>query len=263
MISLYSKELKVAKHAAQLAAEIILNYYGKNLTVSNKSPTQPVTQADIEANQIIYEVIHGQFPHDGWLSEEDVENTDRFSKSRIWIIDPLDGTRDFINQNPEFAVSIALIEDGQPKVGVVLNPVTKELFFACKGMGSFYNNKKVHVRPFKSNQKPTLLVSQSEHKRGEWTEFENHFRIEPTGGCAYKMGKIAKGDADGTFTLAPKSEWDVCAGHLIIEEAGGFVSYLDGETITYNKPSTIMDGLIYSSCQELHRNLLELVKAKY
>lgn len=258
----YHKELHTAKQAALHAGDVILKYYGKSLTVTNKSPTQPVTQADLEANQVIRDIILTTFPNDGWLSEEDVENTDRFTKNRIWIIDPLDGTKDFINQNPEFAVSIALIENDNPIVGVVLNPVTKELFFACKGMGAFCNEKKIHVRPFSKNQKPSLLVSQSEYNRGEWTEFENDFDINPTGGCAYKMGKVARGDADGTFTLAPKSEWDICAGHLIIEEAGGSISYLDGEQITYNKPSTIMDGLIYSSCQSFHKALLKIVNRK-
>lgn len=255
-----SKELELAKKAALDAGQAIAEYYGKTLDISYKMEDHPLTEADLAANRIIRATLGKPFPDYSWLSEEDVDNEERLDGNRLWVIDPLDGTKDFINKNPEFAVSIALVEDKKPILGVVYNPVTKELFHAVQGQGAFCQDKPIQVRKEKTKPKTHLLASMSEYKKGEWTEFENQFQVTATGGCAYKMSKVARGDADGTFTLNPKSEWDICAGHVIVEEAGGKVSYLDGETVTYNNASTLIDGLIYTSGDEVHAEILEITR---
>lgn len=251
------KELEVAKKAALAAGKVIAQFYGNALKVSHKSPEQPLTEADLQSNSIIHEMVSASFADYGWLSEEDVDDHTRLAKKRLWVVDPLDGTRDFINRNPEFAVSIALVEDKIPVVGVVYNPITKELFYASANQGSFCNGKKMSVKARIPTKKIQLIVSQSEYKRGEWHNFNTKYDIKPTGGCAYKMGKIARGDADGTFTLNPKSDWDICAGHIIIEEAGGLVRNLAGDTVTYNNETTRKNGLIYCSNSEVLEDILE------
>jgi myo-inositol-1(or 4)-monophosphatase len=255
----YTNELNTARTAALEAGLLVASYYNQEVKPSFKANDQPVTAADHDANKIIRSIIGKNFPNDGWLSEEDVDDSARFEKKRVWIVDPLDGTRDFIKKCPEFGVAIALIENHQPVLGVVYNPVTKELFTAVKGQGAFFNEKPMRVRNKKTQPRTQLLVSHSEHKRGEWVRFQGQFDTFPTGGCAYKMSKVARGDADGSFTLSPKSEWDTCAGDIVIREAGGIVSYLDGSPIKYNQPSTIMDGLIYCSTKEIHQELLRAV----
>lgn len=256
----YMQQLECAKRAAVDAGKAIATYYGQVLKVTHKSASQPLTDADLASNRIIKETLRSEFPKYGWLSEEDVDDDDRLDQSVLWVIDPLDGTRDFINRNPEFAVSIALVVEKKPVVGVVYNPVTKELFYAAKGYGSHCNGKPIKVKTFTSESHPSLVVSQSEYNRGEWAAFENEFKITPTGGCAYKMGKVARGDADGTFTLSPKSEWDICAGTLLVEEAGGVVTYVDGSAVTFNNASTLMDGLIYCNSSKLLSRIIESIQ---
>lgn len=259
----YQEELRIAKKAAIDAGEVIAQYYKKqSYSVTHKSDHQPLTEADLAANSIIKEALRSAFPSYGWLSEEDVDNLARFETDHLWVIDPLDGTKDFIHQNPEFAVSIALVFNKEPVVGVVYNPITKELFWAEKNHGAFCGDKPLSVSDLPAN-KPSLIVSMSEHKRGEWTDYESHFAITPTGGCAYKMAKVARGDADGTFTLSPKSEWDICAGHIIIEEAGGIVTHLDGDRIQYNQEITKLNGLIYCNHKDVHQKILKVIPKNF
>jgi myo-inositol-1(or 4)-monophosphatase len=254
-----SRELITATDAAIQAGKIIAKFYGKQLDVEHKSDNQPVTEADLQANAAIKELISDKFPEDGWLSEEDIDNVERLDKSRVWIVDPLDGTKDFIHQIPEFAVSIALTIDENPSLGVVYNPITNELFHAIRGKGAFLESTRLQVKP-KQESKTHLIASRSEFKRGEWNKYKDKFEISTTGGCAYKMCKVARGDADGTFTLNPKSEWDICAGHLIIEEAGGIVKSLNGYDIEYNQKSTLLEGLIYCNDEDVLNEILEVLK---
>lgn len=257
-----SKEFELAKKAATEAGKIIAKYYGTSLEITRKAQDHPLTKADIEANDIIKKHLWPAFPDYGWLSEEDLDNETRFEKKRLWVVDPLDGTKDFLRQIPQFAVSIALVENEQPVLGVVYNPISKELFAAISGRGATCNNKKITVKKKKPSAKTRLLVSVSEANRGEWDAFEDRFIIDPTGGCAYKMSKIARGDADGTFTLSPKSEWDICAGTLIVREAGGIVTDLSGKAVRFNQPNTLLDGLIYCSSMEVYEEIMEVVKGK-
>ena len=119
--------------------------------------------------------------------------------------------------------------------------------------------KKITVKPYTPSSKISLLVSQSEFRRGEWKEFADQFDITPMGGCAYKMSRIARGDADGTFTLSPKSEWDICAGKLIVEEAGGLVARLDGSDLQFNQDIPRFDGLIYCNSKVVLSRILESI----
>jgi len=258
----YSYELSIARRAALDAGQIIAKYYTQALKPTYKVNNSPVTRADRDSNDIIKSILRKTFPNDGWLSEEDVDDMTRFEKKRVWIVDPLDGTRDFIRKTPEFAVAIALVENHKPVLGVIYNPITKELFTAVTGQSAFCNNQKIHVAKTEGLAKKTktrLLISLSENRRGEWDRFKTFFDVIPTGGCAYKMAKIARGDADGAFTLSPKSEWDVCAGELVIQEAGGIVTYVDATPIRYNQPSTIMDGLVYCSNHQIHKEILKAI----
>jgi myo-inositol-1(or 4)-monophosphatase len=249
-------ELKAATKAALKAGRVLSKYYESSYRISEKAPDDPVTEADLAANKVIKKIILNRFPLDGWLSEEDVTNTSRFLNKRVWIIDPLDGTKEFIDKNPEFAVSIALVENNRPILGVIYNPMTKDLFQTIKGQGAWHNGKDIQVKQHDTNSKPHLFISKSEYKRGEWEPYQDIFHLTPRGGAAFKMSGVAQGLADGCFTLSPKNEWDICAGHIIIEEAGGIVCHLDGSEITYNKPITSMAGLIYCNCTETKNRIL-------
>lgn len=257
------KELEAAKRAALEAGREILKYYDvQDLEVTHKGDNQPLTQADLAANESIKSVLTKEFPDDGWLSEEDPDSSERFSKKRIWVVDPLDGTSDFIRKNPEFAVSIGLIENGEPILGVVYQPVTKELFYGAKGLGAFFNDEKIRVKsPKLSNEKITVLASQSEYRRGEWERFEEDFDVKPTGGTAFKLALVASGRAHCCFTLVPKSEWDICGGHCLINEAGGILTTAKGDEVKYNQKKPRYPHLLYCS-KEIHQKVLDMIKKR-
>src|SRR5207253_8803218 len=160
----------------------------------------------------------------GWLSEETADTPERLQKSTVWLVDPIDGTRSFISGRPEFSISVGLAHEGEAVVGVVLNPATNELFSAELGGGAKLNGLPISVSSL--NRRPVMAASRSEIKRGDFGVFEDTHDILPTGSTAYKLGKIADGSADTFVSRGPKSEWDLCGGSLIVEEAGGVVTDL-------------------------------------
>jgi myo-inositol-1(or 4)-monophosphatase len=252
------KEHTCAIKAARAAGDIIRSHYHTRYDVDYKGKDSPVTIADRDANHKIHEIIQGEFPHDGWLSEETVDSPERLSCRRVWVVDPMDGTKEFIQKIPELAVSIALVEDGSPVVGVAYNPIHDQLCWAVRGQGAWSNDRRLQVSPATQLQDATILASRSETQRGEWEKFSSQFRIQQTGSAAYKMALIAIGDADATFTLVPKNEWDICAGVLLVEEAGGTVSHLDGRPLRFNQAKTLLQGLVASNGR-LHSQLVQLI----
>lgn len=244
---MYEKELQIALQAAKAAAEIIQKYYNTNYEVHHKSAEQPVTVADREANDAIQKILLGAFPNDGWLSEETTDNPSRLGRERVWIVDPLDGTKEFIAKVPEFAVSIGLAHRGEVVVGVVANPATNETLWAAKGSGAFCNGAPITVSRQSEISKARMLASRSESNRGEWKRYEEEFIVIPSGSMAWKMAQVALGLADGSFSLSPKNEWDFAGGTIIVQEAGGTVCQLDGTPFTFNKASPLASGIVHDN----------------
>ena len=256
------KERDLAIAAARAAGDIIRTIYKTNYAVEYKrGDNSPVTRADREANQKIHAMLQAAFPDYGWLSEETVDSSARLSAHRVWVVDPMDGTREFIQKIPEFAVSIGLIEAGGPILGVVYNPIMDQLFWAVRGQGAWCGTRPLCVPETPHLADATILSSRSETKRGEWKDFRSLFRARPMGSIAYKLACIASGEADASFTLRPKNEWDICAGALLVEEAGGRVTTLGGKPVRFNQPTTLLQGLVASNGR-LHTQLLELVTSR-
>jgi len=239
-----AREMSVAQAAARAAGKAILRWYEGDYTVREKSSDSPVTEADTEANRCIHEHIIAAFPDDGWLSEETRDSPARLQKPRVWIIDPLDGTKEFIKHIPEFCVCIGLVENGEPILGVTYNPVRDEMFAAERGAGTTLNGENVGVSTQTTLAEATVLASRSEVSRGEWKPFEAEMRVDLTGSVAYKLALIAAGRADATFSLTPKNEWDVCSGAALILEAGGRFTTRTGETRHFNQADPLLPGII-------------------
>jgi len=242
-----SRELDVAVAAARAAGAIVRRWYEGDYTVREKAHDSPVTEADLEANQCILTTIRTAFPDDGWLSEETRDSADRLQKPRVWIVDPLDGTKEFIKHIPEFCVAIGLVVDGVPVLGVEYNPARDELFAGARGTGVTLNGTAVRVSATRDLKTARLLASRSETERGEWDEFRDDFTIELTGSVAYKLALIAAGRGDATFSLTPKNEWDICAGAALITAAGGRMTDRYGEPLRFNQRDTKLPGLIASN----------------
>jgi len=162
----------------------------------------------------------------------------------VWIVDPLDGTKEFIKGIPEFAVAIALIEDGVPALGVTYNPIKREMYWAARGVGCHLNTRRVRVTRKRTLKGATVLASRSETARGEWQGFDGMLKVSPTGSVAYKLAIVAAGKADATFTRSPKSEWDIASGAALVIEAGGTITDIKGREIRFNQRNVKLEGLI-------------------
>jgi len=240
------KELEVAVAAALEAGAIIRSLYGTGIAVVEKGDRgdSPLTEADTRANERLRSRIVAAFPDDGWLSEESRDTAERLGKRRVWIVDPLDGTKEFVRQIPELAVCVALVEDGTPIVGVSHNPIRGETYAAARGDGATRNGLPIRVSATRDLSAALLLASRSENERGEWDRFRGSFRIELCGSVAYKFARVAAADADATFTLSPKNEWDICSSACVIECAGGRVTDLEGRALRFNQPNPTLPGVV-------------------
>lgn len=199
----------------------------------------------------------GEFPGDGWLSEESRDSPERLSKKRVWVVDPLDGTRDFIAGRPEFVVSIALVEDAKPVIGVIYNPVTGELFTAVKDQPSRLNGSVISCSTKQQLSESAIYVSRSETRAGLWEQYKDLFKKRVVcGSVAYKLAHIAAAHGDLFVSLKPKNDWDICAGDLIVRNAGGILINRKSDTIRYNTADPfIPDGLIAGPSQLVKKAL--------
>lgn len=243
MSSSYSEILARIETALHAARSVFDRFTPGEIESEYKVGLDPVTEADRAVDAVLHQ--HLLREGEGWLSEESVDDLSRLDKSRVWVVDPLDGTREFVLGLPEFCVSIGYIEKGKPVAGGIYNPATHETILGAIDSGVLYNGKR--ARP---SQKTTLkgalvLASRSEVKRGEWQQFQaSDFEIRPLGSVAYKLGLVAAGLADVTFTLTPKNEWDVAAGAALVQSSGGFVATLDNQTLDCNQRNPLIAGLI-------------------
>tara|TARA_B100000073_G_scaffold165427_1_gene136934 strand:+ start:2367 stop:3146 length:780 start_codon:yes stop_codon:yes gene_type:complete len=239
-------ELKIARDSAIEAGRLILNYYKADYEIKDKGYHNPVTTADHAADKVLKEILTDTFPDYGWLSEETIDSKLRLRKERVWVVDPLDGTKEFIEGVPHFVVSVALVEEGIPILGVLYNPVTKELFSAAKGRGAKLNGRVINCTSKSNLNEMVILNSRSETKKGLWNPFRDTFKLlKPIGSVAYKLGMTAAGKADIFASLRPKNEWDICAGNCIINESGGKLIDLHGKERVYNQENTLIKpGLI-------------------
>jgi myo-inositol-1(or 4)-monophosphatase len=239
----YSQILERIQAALEASREVFARFTPGAIETEYKVGHDPVTEAD----RALDAVLRKQLLRDGegWLSEESVDDPIRLQRSRVWVVDPLDGTREFVKGIPEFCVSIGFVENGRPVAGGIYNPATDETFLGSIDSGVTYNGK-----PSLPSQRRTLagalvLASRSEVKRGEWKTFENTaFTICPMGSVAYKLALVSAGLADITFTLTPKNEWDVVAGAALVQSAGGFVSTLEKTSLTANRRDPLLSGLL-------------------
>lgn len=210
-----------------------------------KSGDDPVTEADHAVNRVLQETLLRD--GEAWLSEESADDLSRVGKARVWIVDPLDGTREFVAGIPEWCVSIAFVEDGVAVAGGIANPATHEIFLGSSGQGLCYNGERVYPSARSTLQGSAVLASRSEVKRGEWERFRNApFAVQPMGSVAYKLARVAAGLDDATWTLTPKHEWDVAAGVALVEAAGGFAGALDFSRPAFNCESPLLRGLVAS-----------------
>jgi len=252
------RELTLARRAARAAGDILRGHWRRgDYQIGSKGKDNPVTQADLEADRALKRLLHDPFPEYGWLSEETADSEARLKCRRVWIVDPLDGTKEFIQGIPEFCVAVALVEEGHPVLGVTYNPITREMFWSARGMGCHLNTEAVRVTRTRVLRRANVLASRSETARGEWEVFHGRLRVSPTGSVAYKLALVAAGKGDATFTRSPKSEWDIASGAALLAEAGGTMTDIHGTMIRFNQRRVKVAGMIADNTV-LHEQLVKI-----
>ncbi len=223
--------------ALKAAAEAIRPFIPGAVDYEEKSSRgDPVTAADLAANDVLLELLPSK--DEGWLSEETADSPERLRHRRVWIVDPLDGTREFVDGIPEWCISIGLVEDGIPVAGGILSPSTDQLVLGSVESGVTLNGESIRPTARKSLEGALILASRSEWKRGEWDRFKDApFTVKPCGSVAFKLGQVAAGLADGTWTLVPKHEWDVAGGAALMLAGGGTLLHADGSRPRFNRAS--------------------------
>lgn len=238
----YERELRIALRLALAAGAEALKFYGGPLEIRNKTPDDdPVTQADHAANRVIMPALAREFPADGLLSEETTDSARRLSKRRVWMVDPIDGTKGFIDGNGDFAVQIGLAVEGRPALGVVYQPAADVLHWAAKGAGAWVTRGDVTtaLRVSEETEPARMrLAASRSHRSPRMDRVVRAFGFTEEvrrGSVGIKIGLVVERQCDLYITLSSKtSQWDTCAPEAILAEAGGRITDLWGEPLQYN-----------------------------
>lgn len=224
-----------------------------------KSDGSPVTEADLAVDKILKERLHMARPDYGWLSEETPDNDARLELSHVWIVDPIDGTRAFQNGGDEWCVAAALLTDGRPALAAIYRPMTQDFYAAEQGRGASLNGKKLHVGKASALAGARILGNASALKH---LQAKAPIEAVASGSTplAMRLARVAEGNLDAALSNGPKHDWDLAAGDLLVHEAGGTVTGIDGKRFTYNRRETRQANYVASSLP-LHATLLEHLRA--
>lgn len=234
-------ELDVAMRLARQAGFVIMQYYQTELDVRHKDGQEPVTVADRAADDVITAGLRTAYPGDGLLTEESEDDLSRLHKDRVWIVDPLDGTSEFLAGTGDFAVQIALTMRRQPVLGVVYQPTQEQLCYAVQGRGAYlvHNGQATRLRVSSESDPARMCLVAS---RSHYSAFVEAARralgirhVSQVGSVGLKVGLVARGACDLYLATTVSKEWDVCAPHALLLEAGGVLTDLCGEPPVYNK----------------------------
>lgn len=250
-------DLSLLIDAARASGDIALKYYQSNAKTWEKDDgTGPVTEADLAVNAYLEDTLRTKRPDYGWLSEESQDSLARQSNESVFIIDPIDGTRSFIEGAKTWAHSIAIARDGEVTAAVVFLPVQDLLFTASLGGGAHLNNAAIMASSRSGISGAQVLATRPTMDAKHWKakgapNFERHHRPS----LAYRLSLVAQGRFDAMLTLRASWEWDIAAGALIIAEAGGQISDRTGSALRFNRPDPRLNGVVAAG-SGLHSELL-------
>jgi myo-inositol-1(or 4)-monophosphatase len=229
--------------ALDAASDALTPFTPGEIDARMKRGDDPVTAADLAVNAALLDRLPRE--GEGWLSEETRDDAVRLDCERVWVVDPVDGTREFVAGIPEWCISVGLVVDGRPAAGGILNPATGHRVVGSIDDGVTLNGAPTATTTTRDLRGALVLASRSEVKRGEWEPFfATPIAVRNMGSVAYKLACVAAGLADATWTLVPKHEWDVVAGAALVTAGGGSVFGPDGEPIEFNRPDPLLPGFV-------------------
>jgi myo-inositol-1(or 4)-monophosphatase len=252
-------DLALIEEAVRDAGAIARKFYQGSYRKWSKDKGQPVTECDLAIDRFLCERLRAARPDYGWLSEETEDDPERRKAATLFIVDPIDGTVAFLKGRPHFTICVAVVADRRPTAGAIYNPVTGECFTALLSRGAHLNGRPIHVS----------MREELEHARilGPKTTFDNErqalhwppMHVETRNSVAYRMALVACGSFDATVALSAKHDWDLAAGDLIVQEAGGRVSTHTGAPLRYNESEPIQPSLVAAG-PNLQAQILERVR---
>lgn len=251
-------DLDLLIDAARRAGEIALQYSERGARNWEKEDgTGPVTEADLAVNAMLEDKLRSARPDYGWLSEESTDTAARLRKERVFIVDPIDGTRSYIEGSGTWAHSLAITENGRVTAAAIFLPKRELLFTAALGEGAHLNDAPIRVATKNALSDANILATKPSMDARHWTDgraprFERHHRPS----LAYRLSLVAQGSFDGMITLRASWEWDIAAGALIITEAGGAITDRTGADLVFNGAHPQLNGIVAGS-KNVQRSLLD------
>ena len=231
------------KDALAAAKEVFRYYEGLVVAEDSKVGGDPLTEVDLALDLALKESLWRD--GEGWLSEETADDLTRLGRDLVWIVDPLDGTREFIDGLPEYCTSVAAVLHGTPVAGGVINPAADVMVIGAAGLGLTCNGVRVDSNVEGDRGLRAVVASRSEVMRGQWAPVaESGIEVTPMGSVAYKMARVSAGLDDVTWTPVPKHEWDVAGGAALLSAAGGGATGLDGQPLRFNQERPWFSGVI-------------------
>jgi myo-inositol-1(or 4)-monophosphatase len=243
------------KDAVREAGSLALSLFGTELKNWTKGvASSPVSEADIAVNRLLEDRLRSAVPEYGWLSEESADDEQRLERRRVWIVDPIDGTRGYLAGREDWCVSVALVEDTAPLLGAVFAPASDEFFFAARGQGATRNDVRLQATAgtqmdFSRVAGPKPLVERLNLSSGE---IVLHPRIAS---LALRLCRVAQGSLDAAFAGGQSHDWDLAAANLIVQEANGTMTALSGEAILYNRRE-VAHGILVAAGRDRHASIV-------
>ena len=254
------EDFDLLESAVREAGALALSYFGREVVSKQKADGTRVSEADLAVDALLQERLLAARPGYGWLSEETADDLRRLDCPLVWILDPIDGTHAFLAGTPEWTIAAALVENGRPVLSVVLNPATKEMYTARAGSGAFLNGAPIEVVDRAEIAGAAVIANTGLFTRKIWPEPWPEMSLSWVNSVAYRLARIAHGKVNATVSTTPKSEWDLAAPTLLVQEAGGIVTEIDGKVPLFNQPVPRHNGLVAAG-RNLHRLLLERTRA--
>lgn len=242
------------------AGALALDYFETDLKTWDKGGDHPVTEADIAVDTLIRNKLTAARPDYGWLSEETADDLNRLDRRRVWICDPIDGTRAFMRQVPEFTVCVALVEDGKPVLGAVYNPAKDEFFEATLGGGARLNGRRIQPSLVDDSREAHFLTGKRNMTYFSWPKPGEEMLCTWMNSIAYRMALVACGRFDAAISMAGKHDWDIAAADLILTEAGARCTTVRNGGFTYNQERPRHPNVIACG-PNLHDELMDVLQA--
>lgn len=252
-----ASDLPLIEAAAREAGALVRDLLRKPLEIKSKGEEGPVTNVDLAVNALLMERLRGARPGYGWLSEETPDDAEeRTGKTRVFMLDPIDGTAAMIARVPQFTISIGIAEDGRAAAGVVYNPLTDELYLGAPGDGATLNGAAAHASTRDALEGARMVGEKQRYANKRWPQPWPEMEYYPRQSIAYRLALVAANQADATILYGFKHDWDIAAGAAIVEAAGGRVSDPWGEPLRLNQPIPRAPGVVAAGAA-LHPLLIE------